>query len=105
MKEFLAPEMDTYMHPDFFTPEGNVHLNKVDSCLRLHSVLDGWAPKAPMTIVHSVNDAVAPFTIAEEMYNNFRKKSNRVTLMTSTEDHFSYGIEYFASLLIYLTIK
>ncbi|HQB23721.1 MAG TPA: alpha/beta hydrolase [Bacteroidales bacterium] len=105
MKEFLAPEMDTYMHPDFFTPEGNVHLNKVDSCLRLHSVLDGWAPKAPMTIIHSVNDAVAPFTIAEEMYNNFRKKSNRVTLMTSTEDHFSYGIEYFASLLIYLTIK
>ncbi|MFY9115725.1 MAG: hypothetical protein WBK97_02180 [Bacteroidales bacterium] len=103
--KMLKADMTWYMHPDFFSSEGNEYVNKADSCIRLHSVLEGWHPRARMTIIHSVKDVVAPFFIAENMYQNFRKKGSPVTLITSEKPHFSYGIEYYASLLFYLGIK
>ncbi|MFY9115724.1 MAG: alpha/beta hydrolase [Bacteroidales bacterium] len=103
--KFLGSDITKYMHDDFFTSEGNESLNNALASIKGNSVFAGWNPHHPMTIIHSLNDQVAPFPIAQEMYRAFYKKGSPVTLLTSKEDHFGYGIEYFGSLLIYLTVK
>lgn len=105
MAQFLSPDMTTYMHPDMFTPERNTSLNKVDSCLRLHSVIEGWAPRAPMTIIHTVNDNMAPYEIAEKMYNNFLEKGGNVNLIKADDNHFDSGIAYYITMMLYMLIK
>ena len=105
MRKLISPDMTTYMHPDFFTTDKNESLNKVDSCLRLHSVIEGWAPQAPMTIVHTVNDDMAPYEIAEKLYNTFKQKGSSVTLIRGQEAHFDDGIAYYITILLYLLMK
>lgn len=105
VEKFLGEDITWYMHPDFFTEEGNESLRKAYAYIKDHSVFAGWHPRSPMTIIHSTKDEVAPFSIARKMYDSFYKKGGFVTLLTSEEDHFAYGIQYFASLVIYLTIK
>ncbi|MDD2290274.1 MAG: alpha/beta hydrolase [Bacteroidales bacterium] len=105
MALLLSPDMTTYMHPDLFTPERNASLNKVDSCLRLHSVIEGWAPRAPMTIIHTVNDNMAPYEIAEKMYNNFLEKGGNVNLIRWNDNHFDSGIVYYLTMILYMLIN
>lgn len=105
MREFIGPDLTTYMHPDLFTDQKNESLSKVDSCLRLHSVLDGWVPRAPMTIIHTEDDTMAPFQTAERMYETFKGKGGNVTLIRGKGDHFNYGFEYYITMLLYLLLK
>ncbi len=105
MREFIGPYLTTYMHPDFFTDEKNASLNKVDSCLRLHSVIEGWVPRAPMTIIHTEDDTMAPFQTAERLYETFKRKGGCVTLIRGDGDHFNYGFEYYITMLLYLLLK
>ncbi len=105
MREFIGPDLPTYMHPNFLPLEKNESLNKVDSCLRLHSVIQGWVPRAPMTIIHTEDDTMAPFQIAEFMYNTFKRKGGKVTMIMGKGDHFNYGFEYYITMLLYLLLK
>ncbi|MFA5301820.1 MAG: alpha/beta hydrolase [Bacteroidales bacterium] len=105
MREFIGPYLTTYMHPEFFTDEKNASLNKVDSCLRLHSVIEGWVPRAPMTIIHTEDDTMAPFQTAERLYETFKRKGGCVTLIRGDGDHFNYGFEYYITMLLYLLLK
>lgn len=105
MRQFIPADMTAYMHPDVFTTHKNRSLIRADSCLRLHSVIGKWAPKAPMTIVHTVNDDMAPYEIAERMYKTFLANGGNVTLVKGDEDHFNDGIEYYVAMLLYLLIK
>lgn len=105
LRQIILPDMTTYMHPDFFTAEKNESIRKVDSCLRFHSVIGSWAPKAPMTIIHTVNDDMAPYQIAEHMYNSFLRNGGNVSLVKGSTDHFSYGLEYYLSLITYMVLK
>jgi len=105
MREFIGPYLTTYMHPDFFTDEKNASLNKVDSCLRLHSVIEEWVPRAPMTIIHTEDDTMAPFQTAERLYETFKRNGGYVTLIRGDGDHFNYGFEYYITMLLYLLLK
>ncbi|MFA6651432.1 MAG: alpha/beta hydrolase [Bacteroidales bacterium] len=105
MREFIGADLTTYMHPDFFTDEKNESLNKVDSCLRLHSVIEGWVPRAPMTIIHTEDDTMAPFQTAECMYETFKHNGGNVNLIRGKGDHFNYGFEYYITMLLYLLLK
>jgi pimeloyl-ACP methyl ester carboxylesterase len=105
MREFIGPDLTTYMHPDLFTDQKNESLRKVDSCLRLHSVIEGWVPRAPMTIIHTGDDTMAPFQTAACMYETFKRKGGNVSLICGKGDHFNYGLEYYLTLLLYLLIK
>jgi len=105
LRQMILPDMTTYMHPDFFTEEKNESIRKVNSCLRFHTVIGEWVPKAPMTIIHTINDDMAPFEIADLMYKTFLKGGGNVSMIKGTADHFSYGLEYYLSMITFLVLN
>ncbi|HOO42499.1 MAG TPA: alpha/beta hydrolase [Bacteroidales bacterium] len=105
LRKRIPSDMTAYLHPDFFTDIKNESVRKIDSCSRFHSVIEGWVPKAPMIILHSVDDDMAPYRVAEHMFKTFLNKGGNVTLISGKLDHMTYGIEYYLKIIFYHILK
>ena len=104
MKELINPDLHSYLHPDFFTPEGNPEINKLEQTLSLHSLLGGWDTKTRIFLGHARDDLSVPFSETEALFNSLITKTN-VSFVTGSGGHYDYGIQFFISACIYLTMK
>lgn len=103
MKELIDPRLDTYMHPDFFTPEKNPEILKIENALSLHTLLRNWKTKTRIFLGHATDDLSVPFSETQALYHMLKSRSN-VSMTSGTGGHYGYGIKFFISAHLYLTI-
>jgi hypothetical protein len=104
MRALIDPDLNTYMHPDFFTVGKNTEIQKIENVLSLHSMAEGWHTKTRLYLGHAKDDLSVPFSETQTLYNNLKTKAN-VTLITGNGGHYNYGIEFFITACLYLTVN
>ncbi|MFA5302071.1 MAG: hypothetical protein WC395_05240 [Bacteroidales bacterium] len=91
MRALTDPDLHTYMHPDFFT-------------VSLHSMAEEWHTKTRLYLGHAKDDLSVPFSETQALYDNLKTKAD-VTLITGNGGHYNYGIEFFITACLYLTVN
>lgn len=103
----IGEDMRGYMHPDFFRPleERNSEFRKLQPILDMNSAVDGWVPYMPVYLYHSTEDEYVPVEAADYAYREFRNKGAYIVYKSGPGTHADWGVETFASLLLYLAVK
>lgn len=104
MRELIDPHLDTYMHPDFFTPERNAEIIKIENALSSHTFFKDWNTNTHIFLGHAIDDLSVPFLETQALYNMLKSKFH-VSLIRGTGGHYDYGIHFFISACLYLTIN
>jgi len=64
-------DLYTYLHPDFFTPEGNEYITRLKEALALEAYPFGCKPLPPSVKVvmrHSVEDRIVPVACSDQLF-------------------------------------
>ncbi|MFA7181518.1 MAG: hypothetical protein WC079_01110 [Bacteroidales bacterium] len=104
MRMLINPDLHNYMHPDFFSSQSNAEYAKIESILPLHSFLQGWSPRVKIMLGHAKDDLSVPVTESEALYNYLKNKTN-VSLSYGSGGHYDYGIQFFVSAILYLSVN
>jgi pimeloyl-ACP methyl ester carboxylesterase len=104
MRELIGPQLDTYMHPDFFSAEGNSEIKKIENALSLHSILEGWNTRTLIYLGHATDDLSVPYEETQAFFNIMNSKSKAV-MTKGSGGHYNYGIDFFISGCLFLTVN
>lgn len=104
MRELIGQQLDTYMHPDFFSAEGNPEIKKIEDVLSLHSMPEGWYTRTLIYLGHAVDDLSVPCEETQVFFNNMKTKS-KALMIKGSGGHYNYGIEFFISGCLFLTAQ
>ena len=102
MRELISPQLNTYMHPDFFSPESNSEIKKIENALALHSMKEGWNTRTRIYLGHATDDMSVPFSETQAFFNSMNSKS-KTSMTKGAGGHYHYGIEFFISGCLFLT--
>lgn len=104
MREMIGPQLNTYMHPDFFSQEGNSEIKKIENALSLHSILEGWNTRTLIYLGHATDDLSVPYEETQAFFNIMNSKSKAV-MTKGSGGHYNYGIDFFISGCLFLTVN
>lgn len=88
VNEFIGSNIiSDFMNEDMFKPERNADLDKLYTSLARNSLLEGWTPRAPISLMHAVSDSYVPFLNSKNAYESYRAKGCNVVLQAMEGDH------------------
>jgi len=99
-----SDKLTDFMHPDMFTEDTNEDFKKVREALKKNSLIE-WTPKAPIVIVHGVNDTAVPFISGQPAYEAYKSRNCPVEFREIKGDHKETAIPFYLIVLQELVLK
>jgi len=93
-----SKKLTDFMHPDMFTEEKNDDFKKVREALKKNSLIE-WTPKAPIVIVHGINDTAVPFVSGQQAYEAFKSRNCPVEFIEIKGDHKETAVPFYLIVL------
>ena len=100
--DWIGTDMHAYMHEDFFKPfdQQNEEFKKLYPHLIENSLSEGWRPKAPIYLIHAIDDSHVPLQNAEATVKKLRKAGANISFIAYPGDHLTVANFYFLRTLL-----
>ena len=95
--EMLGSNLHAYLHEDFFKPyeQQNPAFQSLYPYLKENTLIEGWSPKAPITMTHATVDSYVPTACADAAVKNFRRAGTNISYITYPGNHLTTGYLWF----------